>query len=76
MLRFCQKLREKAEDRFARPVIYVALGDSVTQGFREHDPARSPLYHGDVYHAQFQRMVHAKFPGTVLSVITCIPVNS
>ena len=69
MLRFCKRLKEKAEDRFARPVIYVALGDSVTQGFREHDPAGSPLYHEDVYHAQFQRRVHAQFPGTVLSVI-------
>lgn len=60
---------EKAEDRFVRPVIYVALGDSVTQGFREHDPAGSPLYHQDVYHAQFQRQVHKEFSGTVLSVI-------
>ena len=69
MLRFCRRLKEKAENRFARPVIYVALGDSVTQGFREHDPSGSPIYHEDVYHAKFRRLVHAHFPGTVLSVI-------
>ena len=69
MLRFCRRLKEKAENRFARPVIYVALGDSVTQGFQEHNPSGSLIYHEDVYHAKFRRLVHAHFPGTVLSVI-------
>lgn len=69
MLRFKKRLKEKAENWSVRPVIYVAFGDSVTQGFREHDPAGSPLYPQDVYHALFQRRIHEEFPGTVVSVI-------
>ena len=63
-LRFCRRLKEKAENRFARPVIYVALGDSVTQGFQEHNPSGSPIYHEDADHAKFRRLVHAHIPGT------------
>lgn len=66
---FRERLQEKAEDWSARPVIYVAFGDSVTHGFREHDPAGSPLYPEAVYHRKFQKQVQREFPGTVLSVI-------
>lgn len=63
--RFQRRLREKEEDVRARPVTYVAFGDSVTQGCMEY----ATIEHEEVYHHQFRRLVEARYPRTILNVI-------
>ena len=65
MKRFIARLKEKTKGSSVRPVIYVAFGDSVTQGCREYgnlDPQ-------GVYHAKLRRTIRQFFPKTVIEVI-------
>jgi lysophospholipase L1-like esterase len=63
--RFRQRIRQKAADRSAPPVLLVALGDSVTQGIGGIDE----LYHDQVYHAVVKRRLEAAHPLCTFSII-------
>lgn len=63
--KFHQRVAAKAADNSAPPVLTVALGDSVTQGWMEYgrlDPE-------GVYHHQLQRLLEARHPCTTFSTI-------
>ncbi|MDF2715412.1 MAG: hypothetical protein K0R28_2337 [Paenibacillus sp.] len=62
---FRRRLQEKAEQASARPVIYVAMGDSVTQGCME----AGVIEHEQVYHQLLKRRIEQRYPTTILSVI-------
>jgi acyl-CoA thioesterase-1 len=63
--RLHRRLQEKADDVRVRPVIYVAFGDSVTQGCMEY----GVVEHEQVFHQLLKRLIEEKYPRTVLSVI-------
>jgi lysophospholipase L1-like esterase len=63
--RLHRRIREKAADRSAAPVLLVALGDSVTQGIGRVDE----LYHDQVYHAVVKRRLEVAYPLCTFSVI-------
>lgn len=65
LARFHRRIQEKTENRGDRPIIIVALGDSVTQGVGYH----KEFLHDDVYHAQLKRLLEAKYPLCIFSVI-------
>lgn len=59
------RLREKEENAGARPVIYVAIGDSVTQGCMEE----GAVEHERVYHQLLRLRVAKRYPASVFNVI-------
>jgi len=63
--RFRDRLLEKSADVSARPVVYVAFGDSVTQGCMEY----ATIEHDQVYHNLLKRSVERLYPTTIFSVI-------
>ena len=63
--RFHRRVAEKARDVAAAPVVIVAFGDSVTQGFTR---ART-IEHAAVYHQQLKQQLEHAYPGTTFSVI-------
>lgn len=63
--RFHARLLEKEEDVRARPVTYVAFGDSVTQGCMEY----ATIEHQEVFPQLFKRMVEQRYPRTIMNVI-------
>jgi acyl-CoA thioesterase-1 len=63
--RFHRRVREKAADAWAPPVLIVAFGDSVTQGMLALDEHA----HEAVYHARFKRLLEAHAPLSTFSVI-------
>lgn len=65
MKRLAQRIEEKIHDRSSRPVLIVALGDSVTQGVGQVDQ----LLHRDVYHARLKAMLEQRFSLCTFSVI-------
>lgn len=65
MKRLLARIQEKSVDMAAPPVLIVALGDSVTQGWMELgrlDPEA-------VYHHRLQRMLEQKHPAATFSAI-------
>jgi acyl-CoA thioesterase-1 len=65
--RLRSRLEEKSANPKARPVTYVAFGDSVTQGAMERDT----LEHEHVFHHIFRRLVARTYPLAVLNAINC-----
>jgi lysophospholipase L1-like esterase len=63
--RFHQRITAKTTDNAARTVIIAALGDSVTAGAAAEDE----YLHGQVYHAQLQRLLEKQYPLCVFSTI-------
>ncbi|OAS13476.1 SGNH/GDSL hydrolase family protein [Paenibacillus oryzisoli] len=63
--RFHKRLKEKADDVRARPVTYVAFGDSVTQGCMEY----AAIEHEQVYHNLLKKRIVQRYPTTILNVI-------
>jgi acyl-CoA thioesterase-1 len=63
--RFHERLKEKADDVSARPVIYVAFGDSVVQGCMEY----KTIEHVQVYSQLFKSAVERRVPQTIFSII-------
>lgn len=63
--RFHQRLREKEDNVRARPVTYVAFGDSVTQGCMQY----ATIEHETVYPQLFRRLAELRYPRTILNVI-------
>ncbi|MDF2722597.1 MAG: hypothetical protein K0Q59_2272 [Paenibacillus sp.] len=63
--RLHQRMQEKAEKGAARAVIYVAIGDSVTQGCFEN----GVLDQEQVYHHQLWRRLAKRYPKSTMSVI-------
>lgn len=63
--RLYARLKEKADNPAARPVIYVAIGDSVTQGCMEHDKVE----HERVYHQLLRLRVAKRYPISIFNVI-------
>jgi lysophospholipase L1-like esterase len=63
--RFRHRLAAKAADVRERPVVYVAFGDSVTQGCMEY----ATLDPDAVYHARFKLAIERHYPLSVISVI-------
>lgn len=65
MNRFQSRIREKALDAAAPPIITVAFGDSVTQGVAEHRRLDPP----GAYHALLQRGLEDHYPTTTFSTL-------
>ena len=65
LARFRQRIREKAVDPSAPPVLIVALGDSVTQGFMEERRFDFEA----VYHHRLKQLLEARYPQTTFSVV-------
>jgi acyl-CoA thioesterase-1 len=63
--RLHKRLLQKATDVTARPVVYVAFGDSVTQGCMEY----ATIEHDKVFHNQLKRSIEKRYPSTIFSVI-------
>jgi acyl-CoA thioesterase-1 len=63
--RLHERLKEKADDVSARPVIYVAFGDSVVQGCMEY----KTIEHVQVYSQLFKIAVEQRIPQTIFSII-------
>lgn len=59
------RLQEKADNPAARPVIYVAIGDSVTQGCCED----GAIEHEQVYHQLLRLRVAKRYPNSIFNVI-------
>lgn len=59
------RLQEKATNPAARPAIYVAIGDSVTQGCMEE----GVVEHERVYHQLLRKRVAKRYPISILNVI-------
>lgn len=59
------RLQEKADNPAARPVIYVAIGDSVTQGCMED----GVVEHEQVYHQLLRLRVAKRYPSSIFNVI-------
>ncbi|WP_221469036.1 SGNH/GDSL hydrolase family protein [Cohnella nanjingensis] len=60
-----ERLREKAADARERAVVYVAMGDSVTQGCMQD----GVVEYERVYHQVLKRAIERRYPGTVLNVV-------
>lgn len=65
LARFRQRIREKAADASAPPVLIVALGDSVTQGCLEEGRMDAEA----VYHNRLRQMLGQRHAWTTFSVI-------
>lgn len=63
--RFHARLQEKADNPNKRAVLYVAFGDSVTQGCMEYGINE----HEQIYHQILKKRVEQRYPTTVLNVI-------
>ncbi len=63
--RFHQRIAEKARDVSASPVLMVAFGDSVTQGYTKANTIE-PKY---VYHQRLKEQLEVRYPLTTFSVI-------
>jgi acyl-CoA thioesterase I len=63
--RFLERIAENASDYDGAPVLIVALGDSVTQGYTAH----ATIDHEGVYHARLKRRLEALYPLTTFSVL-------
>lgn len=59
------RLAEKENDVRARPVIYVAFGDSVTQGCMEY----ATIEHEQAYPYLLRKLLVGEYPRTTMSVI-------
>lgn len=59
------RLREKADNPAARPALYVAIGDSVTQGCMQD----GVIEHERVYHQLLRKRVAAAYPLSIFNVI-------
>ena len=59
------RIAANVSDYAAAPVLIVALGDSVTQGYTAH----AKIDHEQVYHARLKRRLEATHPLTTFSVI-------
>lgn len=59
------RLQEKADNPAARPTIYVAMGDSVTQGCMED----GIVEHERVYHQLLRKRVANRYPVSIFNVI-------
>ena len=62
---FHQRILERASNNGAAPVLIVAFGDSVTQG----GTALGEQIPNEVYHARFKRLLEARYPNSIFSVI-------
>lgn len=63
--RLHERLREKSEQVDARPVTYVAFGDSITHGAMEADVYE----HEQLYHQLLRHRLLGRYPSTVINVI-------
>ena len=63
--RFLGRIAANVSDHDAAPVLIVALGDSVTQGYTAH----ATISHDGVYHARLKRALETAYPLTTFSVI-------
>ena len=63
--RFLGRIAANASDYDAAPVLIVAFGDSVTQGYTAH----ATIDHDQVYHARLKRRLETTHPLTTFSVI-------
>lgn len=63
--RFHQRLQEKGSNMAARPVIYTAIGDSVTQGAMEE----GVIEHQQVYHQLLRLRIAKHYPNSIVNVI-------
>ena len=63
--RFLGRIAANASDYNAAPVLIVAFGDSVTQGYTAH----ATIDHDQVYHARLKRRLETTYPLTTFSVI-------
>ncbi len=63
--RLLGRIAANASDYAAAPLLIVAFGDSVTQGYTAH----ATLDHENVYHARLKRSLETTFPLTTFSVI-------
>jgi acyl-CoA thioesterase I len=63
--RFLGRIAGNASDYSAPPLLIVALGDSVTQGYT----ARATIDHEGVYHARLKRKLEALYRLTTFSVL-------
>jgi acyl-CoA thioesterase I len=61
--RFLERIAANASD--AAPLLIVALGDSVTQGYTAH----ATIDHESVYHARLKRKLETLYPLTSFSVL-------
>ncbi len=62
---FMRRIRQKADDAAAPPVLIVAIGDSVTQGCMQ----TGEMNPGAVYHNQVKQSLEKRHPQTPFSVI-------
>ena len=63
--RFLGRIAANASDYDAAPVLIVAFGDSVTQGYTAH----ATIEHDQVYHARLKRRLETTYPLTTFSVL-------
>src|SRR4051812_21866018 len=63
--RLHQRLKDKSENPGSRTVLYVAIGDSVTQGCL----GINEMEHEQVYHALLRRCVEQHYPAANFNVI-------
>ena len=63
--RFLGRIAANISDYDAAPVLIVAFGDSVTQGYTAH----ATIDHDQVYHARLKRRLETTHPLTTFSVI-------
>lgn len=63
--RLRDKLRQKEENPAARPALYVAMGDSVTQGIMEDGVSE----HERLYHQLLRKRVLKRYPNSVFNVV-------
>jgi acyl-CoA thioesterase I len=62
---FHSRIAEKSDRYDAAPVLIVALGDSLTQGYTAH----ATIDHENVYHARLKRCLEMAYPLATFSVI-------
>lgn len=63
--RFLGRIAANASHDAAAPVLIVAFGDSVTQGYTAH----ATINHDQVYHARLKRRLETTYPQTTFSLI-------
>lgn len=63
--RLHRRIQEKTENPAAKPVTYVAIGDSVTQGAME----LGVIEHKQVYHQLLRLRIAKRYPNCILNVI-------
>ena len=63
--RLLGRIAANVNDHDAAPVLIVAFGDSVTQGYTAH----ATIDHDGVYHARLKRRLETTFPRTTFSVV-------